>query len=69
MQEIQSVFFAILFAAVWFVFVIAGGIMGALFGWIPAFFTAYLLAEYTGEIIVLIALVLFAVYVINLSHG
>lgn len=57
-----------MFAAVWFVFVISGGIMGALFGWIPAFITAYLLAEYTGEIIVLIALTLFAVYVI-LTNG
>lgn len=43
--------------------------MGALFGWIPAFITAYLLAEYAGEIIVLIALLLFAVYLINLIHG
>lgn len=43
--------------------------IGALFGWIPAFIVAYLLAEYTIEIISLIAMVLFAVYVINLSHG
>ena len=69
MKEIQAVFFVIVFFAVWLVFVVSGGIMGALFGWIPAFITAYLLAEYTLEIIVLIALLLFTVYAINLSHG
>lgn len=58
-----------MFFSVWLVFVVSGGIMGALFGWIPAFITAYLLAEYAGEIIVLIALLLFAVYLINLIHG
>lgn len=68
-QELQSIFFVIVFAATWFVFVVSGGMMGAMFGWFPAFIVAYLLAEYAGEIIVLIALVLFAVYVINLSHG
>lgn len=65
----QSVFFAIVFVATWMLFVVSGGIMGALFGWMPAFVVAYLLAEYTGEIIVLIALVLFAVYVIDLING
>ena len=69
MQELQSVFFAIMFFSVWIVFVVSGGIMGALFGWIPAFIVADMLAEYAGEIIVLIALVLFTVYAINLSHG
>ena len=69
MKEIQAVFFVIVFFAVWLVFVVSGGIMGALFGWIPAFITAYLLAEYAGEIIVFIALVLFAVYVIDLING
>ena len=69
MKELQAVFFVIVFFAVWLVFVVSGGIMGALFGWIPAFITAYLLAEYTLEIIVLIALLLFTVYAINLSHG
>ena len=68
-QEFQSVFFAIVFVATWLLFVVSGGIMGALFGWMPAFVVAYMLAEYAAEIIVLIALVLFAVYVINLSHG
>ena len=69
MKELQAVFFVIVFFAVWLVFVVSGGIMGALFGWIPAFITAYLLAEYAGEVIVLIALLLFTVYAINLSHG
>lgn len=69
MKEIQAVFFVIVFFAVWLVFVVSGGIMGALFGWIPAFITAYLLAEYTLEIIVLIALLLFTVYAINLING
>lgn len=58
-----------MFFAVCFVFVVSGGIMGALFGWIPAFIVAYMLAEYAGEIIVLIALLLFAVYVIDLTNG
>lgn len=69
MKELQSVFFVIMFFSVWIVFVVSSGIMGALFGWIPAFIVAYMLAEYTLEIIVLIALVLFTVYAINLSHG
>lgn len=58
-----------MFFSVWLIFVVSGGIMGAMFGWIPAFITAYLLAEYTGEIIVLIALLLFTVYVIDLTNG
>lgn len=69
MKEIQAVFFVIVFFAVWLVFVVSGGIMGALFGWIPAFIVAYMLAEHTLVIIVLIALLLFTVYAINLSHG
>lgn len=69
MKEIQAVFFVIVFFAVWLVFVVSGGIMGALFGWIPAFIVAYMLAEYTLEIIVLIALLLFAVDVIDLING
>ena len=69
MKEIQAVFFVIVFFAVWLVFVVSGGIMGALFGWIPAFIVAYMLAEYTLEIIVLIALLLFTVYAINLING
>ena len=69
MQEFQSAFFFLVFVATWLLFVVSGGMMGALFGWIPAVMVAYMLAEFAAEIIVLIALVLFAVYVINLSHG
>ena len=69
MHELQSVFFVIVFVATWLLFVVSGGMMGALFGWIPAVMVAYILAEYAVEVILLIALVLFAVYVINLSHG
>jgi hypothetical protein len=68
-KEIHAVFFVIVFFAVWLVFVVSGGLMGALFGWIPAFIVAYMLAAYPLEIIVLIALLLFTVYAINLSHG
>lgn len=69
MEELQAIVFFLSFFAAWLVFVVSGGVMGALFGWIPAFLVAYLLAEYTVGIILLIALVLFSAYVINLSHG
>lgn len=69
MEELQAMLFVVVFSITWLVFVVSGGVMGALFGWIPAFLVAYLLAEYTVGIILLIALVLFSAYVINLSHG
>ena len=65
--ELQSIVFVLVFFTTWGVTTVVGGLIGFLFGWIPAFVLATLFG-YAAEYVIVFALLTgIGIYIIN--HG